>query len=74
MMVGDCEGTFGDGVFATYHLRKAGAPVQLMVLKGKVHNHPGLEVLSRDGVFVPELIAKILASQSIAEYKDVLVY
>lgn len=73
IMIGDCDGIFGDAVFTTYHLRQAGAPVQLMVLKGKVHNHVGLEVLSRDGVFAPELVARIIKKQSVAEFEDVII-
>lgn len=72
IMVGDCDGIFGDAIFITHHLKQAGAPVQLMVMKGKTHNHVGFEVLSRDGVYVPELIARVIKKQSIAEFDDVV--
>ena len=74
VITGDCEGTFGDAVFVTYHLRHAGAKVQLMVLKGQTHNHVCFEKLSRDTPFVPELIARIIKREPVADYKDLEIY
>lgn len=74
VITGDCEGTFGDATFITYHLRHSGAEVQLMVLKGQTHNHICFEKLSRDTPFVPELIARIIKRESIAGFKDLAIY
>lgn len=74
VITGDCEGTFGDAAFITYHLRHAGAKVQLMVLKGQTHNHVCFEKLSRDTPFVPELIARIIKRESVVGFKDLTIY
>ncbi len=74
VITGDCEGTFGDAVFITYHLRQAGAKVQLVVLKGQTHNHVAFAALSRDSAFAPELIAYIIKQESIADLKDLAIY
>jgi acetyl esterase/lipase len=74
VIIGDCEGIFGDAAFITYHLRHSGAKAQLMVLKGQTHNHVCFEELSLDTPFVPELIAQIVKRESLANYKGLTIY
>lgn len=74
VITGDCEGTFGDAAFVTYHLRHSGAKAQLMVLKGQTHNHVCFEELSRDTPFVPELIARIIKQESVVDFKNLEIF
>lgn len=63
VIVGGCEVLLGDGIFTVDKLKRAGVPVQLMVLEGQTHNYVVFHQLSLDGVYVPDLIAHVVAKQ-----------
>lgn len=63
---GGCEVLLGDGVLIADKLRRAGNPVQLIILEGQTHNYLVFDQLSRDGVFVPELIANIIGNKPVS--------
>lgn len=65
VIAGSCEVLLGDSIFIADALRRARAPVQLVVLEGQTHNYLVYDELSKDGVFVPELIGRIVTGQPI---------
>lgn len=65
VIVGGCDVLLGDSVFIADRLRHAGTPAQLIALEGQTHNYLVFDELSRDGVFVPELIGRIMTGQPI---------
>ena len=60
VITGGSEVLFGDSVLITHALKQAGTAVQLVVLQGQTHNYLVLDQLSKDGVFVPDLIQRII--------------
>ena len=67
VIAGGCEVLLGDAVFITDALQKAGTPVQLIILEGQTHNYLVFDELSRDGVYVPEVVGCIATKQSVGE-------
>ncbi|MCD6045735.1 MAG: esterase [Gammaproteobacteria bacterium] len=67
VIVGSCDVLLGDSVFITDVLRRAGAAIQFIALQGQTHNYLVYDELSRDGVFVPELIGRVVEEQSVKE-------
>jgi acetyl esterase/lipase len=65
VIAGSCEVLLGDSIFIADALRRAGTPMQLVVLEGQTHNYLVYDELSKDGVFVPELIGRIVTRQPI---------
>ncbi len=64
IIAGGCEVLLGDSVFITDKLQEAGAKVQFVALEGQTHNYLVFDTLSRDGVFVPALLSRIITNQS----------
>ncbi len=60
IIAGGSEVLLGDAVFVTDALQRAGAPVQLVVLQGQTHNYLVFDQLSKDGVFVPDVIESLV--------------
>jgi acetyl esterase/lipase len=65
VIVGGCDVLLGDSVFIADKLKHAGTPAQFIALEGQTHNYLVFDELSRDGVFVPDLIGRIITGQSI---------
>lgn len=65
VIAGSSEVLLGDSIFLVNALSNAGAPVQLIILEGQTHNYLVFNELSRDGVFVPELVAAIIENKHI---------
>ena len=65
VIIGGCEILFGDGVFTVDTLKRAGVPVQLVVLEGQTHNCVVFHQLSLDGVYVPDLVAHVVRGKAI---------
>jgi acetyl esterase/lipase len=69
IIVGGCEVLFGDSVFITDALQRAGAKVQLIALEGQTHNYMVFHKLNLDGVFVPGLIADVALDRAIDDVR-----
>lgn len=65
VIVGGCDVLLGDSVFIADKLRHAGTSTQFIALEGQTHNYLVFDELSRDGVFVPALIGRVITGQSI---------
>lgn len=66
VVAGGCEVLLGDSVFITDKLQEAGTKVQFIALEGQTHNYLVLDTLSKDGVFVPALLERIITNKPFA--------
>ncbi len=65
IITGACEVLFGDAVFLADALKRAGTETQLIAVEGQTHNYLVFNELSLDGVYIPELIARIAHNQAV---------
>lgn len=65
VIAGGCEVLLGDSVFIADALRRAGTQTQFIALEGQTHNYLVYDELSKDGVFVPELLGRIIEGKPI---------
>lgn len=64
LIAGEYDVILGDSVYMAHMLNHAGTPSQLIILKGQTHNYLVFEKLSRDGIFVPDLIVGLIKEKS----------
>ena len=69
LIVGGSEVLLGDSVYMAHALKQAGAPGQLVILEGQTHNYLVLKQLAKDGVFVPDVVARLIGQKPIENMK-----
>lgn len=65
LIAGSSEVILGDTILMTHVLRHAGTPATLIVVEGQTHNYLVFDQLSKDGVFVPDVIANIIEGKDV---------
>lgn len=67
LIAGEHDVILADSILMANSLNQAGAKARLILLEGQTHNYLVFDKLSKDGVFVPALISKLIKEEPVED-------